>query len=726
MNDLSADLSGQELLRSLQERQLALNAQNGALRSAQLALNTRREHYQHLFEYAPVAYLTLNADGLITEANVVAGELLGADPVKLLLQPFSNFVATEFADTPHLNGGSDSLKPHDYDIGVCRSDASSRHVQVNSIRSEDGTVRLTLTDITVRHQQEHDLRIAAIAFESQDGIFLTDENHRIIRVNRAFTRITGYSEQECIGQTPRLLRSDRHDDDFYALMQESIENTGGWSGEIWNKRQNGEVYPAHLTITADCSQNGLPGTYFATLVDITNSKLAEDEIRSLAFYDPLTQLPNRRLLLDRLQQALSGTVRSNKKGALLFIDLDNFKSLNDTLGHHVGDMLLQQVAERLRACVREDDTVARLGGDEFVVVLEGLSTQVVEAAAQTEIIGNKILTALNLPYLLGVHEHRSTPSIGITLFNEHDCGMEDLLKQADIAMYQAKKAGRNTWRFFDPKMQESINARVKLEAELRHALEQQQFQLFYQIQVDSMHRQLGAEALIRWIHPERGIIFPVEFIPLAEEIGLILPIGKWVLETAFAQLKAWQASELTRDLVLAVNVSAKQFREADFVAQVNSALHHYNIDPKLFKLELTESLLLDSLDDTIATMGELSAIGVKFSLDDFGTGYSSLQYLKQLPLDQLKIDQSFVRNVATDQSDKAIVRTVIAMAQSMNLNAIAEGVETEDQRQFLIENGCTHYQGYLFSKPVALEEFESLLKELPKITEGVPVGIFSS
>jgi diguanylate cyclase (GGDEF)-like protein len=455
----------------------------------------------------------------------------------------------------------------------------------------------------------------------------------------------------------------------------------------------------------------------ARLASITIArKSAENEIQSLAFYDPLTHLPNRRLLLDRLRQALASSTRSGREGALLFIDLDNFKTLNDTLGHDIGDLLLQQVADRLTSSVREGDTVARLGGDEFVVMLEDLSEQDLEAAAQTEVIGEKILATLNQLYQLGTHDHHSTPSIGITLFNDHQRDIEELLKQADIAMYQAKKSGRNAMRFFDPQMQETINARAVLENELHIALENHQFKLYYQIQVDAFQRPMGAEALIRWVHPERGLVPPAQFIPLAEETGLILPIGQWVLETACAQIKAWQQDELTRDFILAVNVSAKQFRQANFVAQVQAIVYRYAINPKLLKLELTESLLLENIEDTIANMIELKEIGVQFSLDDFGTGYSSLQYLKRLPLDQLKIDQSFIRDLASDSSDRAIVRTIIAMARGLNLDVIAEGVEMEDQRHSLLDKGCTHFQGYLFSRPITIEQFEVLLKGITPAT----------
>jgi len=562
-----------------------------------------------------------------------------------------------------------------------------------------------------RQQTENDLRIAATAFESQEGILITDAHSNILRVNSAFTQITGFSGKEIVGKNPRMLSSGRQDAEFFRKMWAQLHLNGTWVGEIWNRRKSGEIYPEHLTITAVKDADGIITNYVATFNDITASKAAENEIKNLAFYDPLTNLPNRRLLMDRLNHAIASGARSGRSGALLFIDLDNFKTLNDTLGHDIGDLLLQQVSERLVSCIREGDTVARLGGDEFVVLLEDMSSQALEAAEQTESVGEKILATLNLPYLLASHDCRSTPSIGATLFNGHERPVEELMKQADIAMYQSKKAGRNTLRFFDPMMQHTINARAALEGELRKALDSRQFHLYYQIQVDNLRTPRGAESLIRWIHPQRGMISPAQFIPLAEETGLILPIGLWVLETACAQIKTWQNAALTRDLILSVNVSARQFRQANFVAQVQEVIQRYGINPDGLKLELTESLLLENVEDTITTMSALRDLGVRFSLDDFGTGYSSLQYLKRLPLDQLKIDQSFVRDITFDVSDRAIVRTIIAMAHSLNLDVIAEGVETEEQRQLLLDIGCAHFQGYLFGRPIPIEQFEVLLPQ---------------
>lgn len=560
-----------------------------------------------------------------------------------------------------------------------------------------------------RKQAENELKIAATAFESQEGMIVTNASNIILRVNNAFTKITGYSAEEAVGQLSSFLNSGRQDTAFYQQMWDSVEEAGAWEGEVWNRRKNGEIYPEHLTMTTVKNNEGVVTNYVATLTDITQSKAASDEIKSLAFYDPLTQLPNRRLLLDRLTQASAASARSKQIGALLFLDLDHFKTLNDSLGHDVGDLLLRQVAARLVACVRETDTVARIGGDEFVLLLEDLNEHALAAATHTETVAEKILYALGQPYQLGIHLCYSTPSIGATLFGDHQFGVDELLKQADIAMYEAKNSGRNRLRFFDPKMQEAIDNRVQLEYELRSAIDHGQFQLHYQMQVDNNGVGLGAEALVRWLHPQRGMILPLNFIPLAEETGLILPIGQWVLDTACAQLKRWEQHALTQTLTLSVNVSAKQLHQVGFVAQVQSSVLRHGINPNLLNLELTESMLLENIDGMIASMNLLRDIGIRFELDDFGTGFSSLQYLKKLPLYRVKIDQSFVRDIAIDSSDRALVHTIITMAHSLDLEVIAEGVETEVQQQFLQNNGCDHYQGFLFSQPLPADAFEAML-----------------
>ena len=564
-------------------------------------------------------------------------------------------------------------------------------------------------DITERRRNDEELRIAAIAFESQEGVMVTDANAVIMRVNQAFCRMTGYTAEEVVGQTPHLLSSGYHDKIFYQCMWNALKDKGFWQGEIWNRRKNGVIYAEWLNISAVTAPNGSITHFVASFSDITNNKEALAEIHRLAYYDPLTLLPNRRLFQERLVRALAISGRSGNYGALLFIDMDNFKALNDTLGHDMGDMLLTQVARRLSSCMREGDTVARQGGDEFVVMLEALSGSLDDAVKQTEAVGLKILASLNQSYQLASHEYHSTSSIGVTLFNHRKESADDLLKRADIAMYAAKAAGRNTLRFFDPEMQAAVSIRAALEADLHNALAKNQFRLYFQAQADHDRQVIGAEVLIRWEHPVRGLVPPLEFIPLAEETRLILPIGLWVLETACAQLKRWEAVAKARHLQLAVNVSAHQFHQDCFVEQVCAVLEKYAVRPDRLKLELTESLVIDNIEDTIVKMQELKKIGVLFSMDDFGTGYSSLAYLTQLPLDQLKIDQSFVRNIGVKPTDAVIVQTIIGMADNLGMAVIAEGVETEEQRAFLELHGCPAIQGYLFGKPLPLQEFEMLL-----------------
>ncbi len=580
---------------------------------------------------------------------------------------------------------------------------------------QEGKVRKwfgTCTDIHESKEAERDMQVAATAFEANVGIMVTDADSRILRVNREFSAQTGYSTDEVLGKTPKILQSGRHDAGYYAAMWESINRTGSWQGEVWDRHKNGDICPKLLTIAAVKGSDGAVSRYVGTHIDISEQKSAEERVRILAFYDPLTHLPNRRLLMDRLEQAMSSSSRSGRGAALMFIDLDNFKALNDTLGHATGDLLLQQVGRRLEASVRESDSVARLSGDEFVVMLEDLSMNERAAATQTKETGEKIIAALNEPYDLAGKMHHSTASIGCAVFFGHKYSVEELMKQADIAMYQAKKDGRNVSRFFDEQMQKSINFRVLLENELRTALHLGQLRLYYQVQRDYCGHPLGAEALIRWKHPERGLIYPLDFIPLSEDSDLILQIGAWVLETACAQLKAWQGSATTSELVLAVNISPKQMRQHDFVDQVQSAMLRNGIPPHLLKLELTESMLLEKMENTVSTMNCLKKSGIQFSLDDFGTGYSSLQYLKQLSFDQLKIAEPFVRDIAFDENDRAIVRTIIAMGHSLNLDVIAEGVESDEQRQFLFKNGCDHYQGHLLGEALPIEEFDLLLMSL--------------
>ena len=573
-------------------------------------------------------------------------------------------------------------------------------------------------DITKRKQAESALRESELRFRSllrnipsisvqgylQDGT--------TSYWNQASEQLYGYTADEALGgNLLDLIIPPPMRDDVRAHMQHMFA-TGEVipTGELQLQRKDGtpvHVFSSHAYIQVP----GHPPEMFCIDIDISGRKAAEDEARYLAFYDALTQLPNRRLLVDRLQQVLVNGARSGMTTAVLFVDLDNFKTLNDTRGHEVGDLLLKDVAQRLRSCVREQDTVARLGGDEFVVVLQNLSSDAPEAAAQARTLGELILAQLRQPYELAGHEHHFTASIGVTLLNHQRDSVDEVLKQADMAMYRAKDDGRNTLRFFDPDMQQAVNRRALLETELHNGLRRAQFLLLYQPQVDSQGRVTGAEALVRWQHPVQGMVPPSEFIPLAEESGLILPLGHWVMETALRQQARWQQDPQFARLSLAINVSARQFLQDDFVAQVLALVRQTGANPAQIKLELTESLLLDNVDSVIATMRALKAHGLGFSLDDFGTGYSSLSYLKRLPLDQIKIDQGFVRDVLLDASDAAIARSIIALADSLGLSVIAEGVETTAHHQFLLAHGCQAFQGYLFGRPLTLEDFENRVRQ---------------
>ncbi|MGY4592718.1 diguanylate cyclase (GGDEF)-like protein [Bradyrhizobium sp. GM22.5] len=477
------------------------------------------------------------------------------------------------------------------------------------------------------------------------------------------------------------------------------------------RTRSGENCARWLTISAVKNETGEVTNYIGSYYDISKLKHAEEKIQELAFFDQLTGLPNRVLLIDRVRQAVNANIRSNSYGALLFIDLDNFKTLNDSLGHHMGDMLLKCAAQRLSHCVRADDTVARFGGDEFVVLLANLGTQKAKVAAlQAEAIGEKILAAFTEVFQLDAYEYPCTASVGVTLFSTDECNVDELLKRADLAMYDAKTAGRNGLRFFDPAMQTMITARAALETDLREDLKKERLLLHYQPQVDHEGRLLGAEALARWPHAHKGMISPSEFIPVAESTGLILPLGALMLKTACRQLARWSSDPATERLTIAINVSALQMRQKNFVEEVRAIIEQTGANPHRLKIELTESTLVSNVDDVIAKMGKLKAIGIGFSLDDFGTGYSALSYLKRLPLDQLKIDRSFVKDVLVDSNDAAIAQMIIALSRSLGLSVIAEGVETEEQYAFLARHGQLSYQGYLFGRPMPAEDFVSLAR----------------
>jgi diguanylate cyclase (GGDEF)-like protein/PAS domain S-box-containing protein len=578
-------------------------------------------------------------------------------------------------------------------------------------------------DITERTRAQEALRASEARYRTAFQTSLDSVNiNRLddgtyVEVNEGFSRTMGYERQEVIGRTSTELSIWVDSRDRERLADALRRESHCRDLEAQFRKKDGEVIWGLMSASA-IEIDGASCVLSITR-DISDAKHAEEEIKNLSFYDSLTGLPNRRLLLERLRHILTTGNLGNRKQALLFIDLDNFKTLNDTLGHQTGDLLLLEVAQRLTVCVREAGTVARPGADEFLIILEGLSGIAGEAAAQAKTVAEKILAAVARPCLLAGHECIMTASIGITVFGNQRESIEDVLQQADIAMYQAKDAGRNTMRFFAPALQAAVNARAALEEDLRRAIKKNQFLLYYQPQVDC-NGLVGVEALIRWKHPKRGILLPDEFIPLAEETDLILPLGDWVLETACAQIALWAEGKGTAQVKVAVNMSARQFRRPDFVKKVLSILERSGANPQNLELELTEGMLLDNVEDVIAKMTALKSHGVRFSLDDFGTGYSSLSYLKRLPLDLLKIDRSFIRDMVANAASGAIVQAIVSMSRAMGLAVIAEGVETEQQRDFLSRLGCHSIQGYLFGHPLPLEEFNLLLSDEEQRNAMVP------
>ena len=552
-----------------------------------------------------------------------------------------------------------------------------------------------------------------------DLISFKDTQGRYLGCNQAFEQYAGLTEQELKGKMDQELTRNFNPSNMAKLDEKEIIVSGKiYSQDEWVVYPDGSKV-LHETIKR--TFDGLDGTRYGLMSvsrDITERKNHEEQIRRLAFYDPLTKLPNRRMLQDRLQLMVSASSRDERLSALFFIDLDHFKTLNDTHGHNMGDQLLIAVASRIQGSIREEDLVARLGGDEFVVMIANMGDDKVTAGHFAEEIAEKVRLAICKPYKLSIKENSDTkneivfhctPSVGISIFKSNLTSHDDILKQADVAMYQAKAAGRNTIRFFDPAMQLTLDKNAAILAELHQAIDNGEFELYYQIQIDETKGIQGAEVLLRWFHPTRGMISPLDFIPLAEESGLIIPIGCWVLESACQQLKIWETIPNRKNWQISVNVSALQFQQENFVEQVQEIISSKNINPHCLKLELTESMVLENVELIIEKMLQLNKLGINFSMDDFGTGYSSLSCLKRLPLKQLKIDQSFVRDITTDPDDAAIVQAIINLSSSLHYDVIAEGVETNEQRQFLFNNGCSQYQGFLFSRPVPITEFEELV-----------------
>ncbi len=562
-----------------------------------------------------------------------------------------------------------------------------------------------LVKCALQVRADAEMRLSATVFDtSSEAIMVTDPENRILAVNRAFSDVTGYVREEVLGRNPSFMNSGRHSEEFFQSMWKSLAETGKWRDEIWNRRKNGEIYPEWMSISVVKDRQQRVTHYVSIFTDITERKEAEERVRHLAHYDALTDLPNRTLFNDRLTQALIQAERDGTSAAVMFIDLDRFKNINDTLGHSVGDLLLQNVAIRLTNCMRQGDSVSRQGGDEFVVLLPEINH-----AKDAALVAQKILESIAQPFEISGHELHASCSIGISFYPIDGDDGETLMKNADTAMYRAKEAGRNNYQFYLADMNARSLERLAMETSMRAAIEQRQFELHYQPQIDVENGNIiGAEALIRWNHPALGRVSPAHFIPLAEESGLIQPIGEWVLRTACAQAARWQSQGFVPFLV-SVNVSARQFRNAGFVDMVADALRESGLSPAYLELELTESVLMGHTDRNIATLQQLKEMGLTIAIDDFGTGYSSLSYLKRLPIDTLKVDRSFVGDLPGDKDDAAIVDAVISMAHSLSLKVIAEGVETEQQVAFLRSRQCYLMQGYYFHMPLSVAEFTRLL-----------------
>jgi len=717
----ASTLLADELKHELHVHQIELELQNEELRHAYNALHESRAHYASLYELAPVGYLTLTREGLIAEINRTGASLIGVEQNKIINCRFSSLVAPKDGDRWHIlfrDMMLSSEDAHNFELVIQRPDKSVFPAQLNCrlLMKADKIpiVRITLADVTERKRTELELRIAATAFEAQESIAITDSASVIVKVNKAFTGITGYTEEDVAGRKISILKSGLHDTVFYEAMWESIARVGAWQGEIWDRRKNGEIFLSWLSITAIKESNGEVTHYVATQVDITERKTAEAEILNLAFYDPLTKLPNRRLLQERLSYGIDMARRDGKQLALLMLDLDRFKAVNDNFGHLAGDELLRQVAARIKAMLRDTDTVARLGGDEFVVLLKDITHSQDAARVAEEIIAD-LRKSFNL---LQSADVQIGVSIGISLYPQHGGSVDALMDHADKALYQAKDQGRDRFAYFSAKLTHAVRKRIALEDRLRRAIKQQELRVFYQPQIDIISGCIiGAEALVRWQDPIEGLILPTRFIPIAEQTNLIVQIGEWVLRETCKQGRQWLDIGLP-PLTLTVNVSPNQFRLSDINALVTKVLAETDYPAGQLELEITESGLMENSGNVINILNSLHAQGIQIAIDNFGTGYSSLSNIKYFPLDMLKIDKSFTNEIPYNKDNMDIAATIIAMGHTLGFKVLATGVETPEQLEFLQGKGCDAYQGYLKSKPLSAKAFAVLLRNHQRVENG--------
>jgi len=748
---ISENLSPEEtrcLIHELQVHQIELEMQNEELHRAHEELEAGRDRYLELYDFSPVGYVTVSAKGIIQSANLTLTIMLGIERQALQGKPLSHFVAKEDKDELYLhyrqlcktqqcglcelrmtlNGGEefharletmpvtgDDGAHTGYRITICDITARKQAEQVlaqTNIDLEHRVLERTETlhqanealiqEAKKRSQAEQRLQLTSQVFKNTaEGIVITDRANRIVEVNAAFTKITGYTFEEAQGQDPGFLKSGRHDRAFYTRMWQAIDRDGYWQGEIWDRCKDGAVFPKWLTINTVRDNKGELTNYISIFSDISRAKDTERELEKLAFFDPLTGLPNRLLFRDRLEHVFAEVKRSERKVALLFLDLDHFKRINDTLGHPMGDALLKIIAQRIQSCLRSVDTVARMGGDEFTIILSA-----VEHAGKVAHIAENILAELKKPIELGDNTLFVTGSIGIAIHPGDGDTADSLVKNADTAMFHAKEIGRNRYSFFEREMDLKAQSRMELESGLRAALESDGFAVYYQPKIDIQQgRIIGAEALVRWIHPEKGMIQPDEFIPVAEEAQLIRELGAWVLKTAVRDTVEQLLPLADGALAIAVNLSTDQIDAQHLIPLVHSTLNESGLPPHALELEITESIMMGNVEEAIGILEQLREMGVRILVDDFGTGYSSLSYLKRFPIHTLKIDRSFVRDLPEDKDDAALVTATLAMAHSLGLEVIAEGVETEAQSRFLKQHHCHQHQGYLYSRPLPLHEF---------------------
>ncbi len=669
-------------------------------------MSARLDQQSRIIEQIEDSIITTDVQGFITGWNGGASKLFGYTAEEAIGQNILFLYVDDDEDTddPFLAGDREMVvrrRKRSGEVFWASVTLSVVHDDTGKPTELIGYVR----DISDRLLKEENLRLYGRIFEnSGEGIMVTDADERIVAVNCAFVEITGYTAEEVIGQTPRIFRSDQHDEAFFTEMWKVLSKEGQWQGEIWDRHKNGNIFPKWATISTVHDEKGSITHYFSTFSDISERVAAEERIRQLAFYDTLTGLPNRATLYNLLEQALEIARRNRTSGAIMFIDLDRFKYVNDTLGHGAGDELIRRVATRFKTCLRASDVIARLGGDEFVVALIDIARP--DDAA---FVAKKILSIFSSPFLLNGHEVSISASIGISVYLSDGLTAEELIKNADVAMYRAKDQGRNCFLFYSSDMNVRSLERLQMESDLRRALDRNELELYFQPQVD-IHTGVivSAEVLLRWQHPDIGMVSPAQFIPMAEETGQIVAIGRWVMEQAVLQSKAWQQKGV-EIVKLAVNLSARQFRH-DLLEEVSGILERHDFPKRLLELEITESMVMRDANEVIEMLEAFNTLGVPMSLDDFGTGYSSLSYLKRFPIDKLKIDQSFVRGVPNDADDMAITRAIIALGKNLGLKVIAEGVETNEQLNFLRREGCDEIQGYLFSRPVPADEFVDMLR----------------